>query len=74
MKVFKVVLMVLDFDEVGSEGIKDLIEGARYPNRAISPRVIDLEARDIGDWYDDHPLNQKGSREAFERLFASPKP
>ena len=41
------------------ENIKDLY-----------PTVITMESRDLGEWYDDHPLNKKETYLAeFERLF-----
>lgn len=35
MKVFKVEIMVIDFDQCGGEEIKDILESTKYPNRAI---------------------------------------
>ncbi len=71
MKVYRVELMVLDFDEIGSEGIKDEIENTKYGNRCISPEVMGCEERDIGEWSDDHPLNHLDKSDAeYRRLFA----
>lgn len=58
MKAYKVTLVFVDFDQVGFDSIKNLIEGARYPNRCISPQVMDIKEADIGEWSDDHPLNK----------------
>jgi len=70
MKVYKVELMVLDWDDIGEDGIKDEIENARYGNRCISPDVVSSESRDIGEWSDDHPLNQLNTAVSeFNRLF-----
>ena len=69
MKVHKVELLVIDFDNVGDE-IKDILEGARYPNHCISPEVKKITTVDIGEWDDDHPLNLKNTAdEEYERLF-----
>lgn len=68
MNVHKVVLMVIDFDDIGAESVKSVIESARYPNRCISPRVMKLDTQDIGEWQDDHPLNHRDEEE-FDRLF-----
>ncbi len=69
MKVYKVVLSIIDFDEVGDE-MADYIEDAHYPNDCLSLRVVSIESRDIGEWSDDHPLNQSDTAKAeFERLF-----
>lgn len=58
--------MVLDFDDIGAEDITYLIEHVRYPNRAISPQVKNIESREIS-WSDDHPLNKKDTEDAFYR-------
>ena len=57
MKAYKVEVLIIDFDNIGEEGIIDAIEETSYPNRCISPDVKKIEARDIGEWDDDHPLN-----------------
>jgi hypothetical protein len=70
MNVYKVVLSVIDFEDVGEQGIRDMIEGAHYPNRCISPQVLNIESRDIGEWNDSHPLNNKRkARSFFDALF-----
>lgn len=58
MKAYFVTLLVVDHDGVGS-GVKEIIENTKYPNRCINPRVIDLLEADIGEWDDDHPLNER---------------
>ena len=68
MKVYKVELMVIDFDEVGEE-MKEIIENQKYPNYCISPSVVSMESREI-EWDDKHPINDgKGWREEFKKLF-----
>jgi len=75
MQVFKLEIYVVDMDEVGADGIKDVIENARYPNRCIAPEVKSIEVRDIGEWTDDHPLNITSTADAeLARLFATPSP
>jgi len=70
MKVMQIVLTVIDFDQVGPDGIKELIENARYPNRCISPLVRSVDVREIGEWSDEHPLNNSDSaEEELSRLF-----
>lgn len=64
MKVHKIEIIVIDFDECGAEGVKDVIENTRYPNRCISPDVRSIVTRDCGEWDDNHPLNHKGTCEA----------
>lgn len=70
MQVHKIEILVIDFDEVGAEGCKEVIENTRYPNRCISPEVKSIQTRDIGEWDDDHPLNHQNTAEAeYRRLF-----
>jgi hypothetical protein len=68
MKVYRVELMVIDFDGLGEQGIVEVIENARYPNRCISPDVKAIDGREIGAWSDDHPINIDSDAE-YRRLF-----
>ena len=69
MKVFKIEVLVIDFDEVGKEEITYLIENTRYPNHCMSPSVKNIESREI-TWSDDHPLNLNDKCDAeYARLF-----
>lgn len=69
IKVYKMVLLFEDHDELGPEETKDLLENARYPNHIIGPTVMSTETREVM-WNDDHPLNHTDSQaEAFELLF-----
>lgn len=58
MKAHVVTLLIIDMDEIGVDEMKVVIENTHYPNRCISPEVFKIETVDIGEWYDDHPLNQ----------------
>lgn len=70
MKVYKVEIFVMDFDEIGPDRIKEAIEYTEYPNRCISPTVKNIESKDIGKWYDSHPLNNRNTCDAeYESLF-----
>lgn len=70
MKVFKIELLVIDFDGLGEEGVRHELTNVRYANDCISPNVKSIEARDI-EWSDDHPLNMRTTADAeFRRLFA----
>jgi hypothetical protein len=70
MKVYKIELMVIDFENLGIKEIKDMLENVEY----ISPTVISTDDRDIGKCRDDHPLNLKDkSIETFKELFSKPK-
>ena len=58
MKAYKIEILVIDFDELGSESIVSEIENANYPNDCLSPKVKSIVEKDIGEWSDDHPLNK----------------
>ena len=57
MQAHKVTLTIIDMDQLGADEIKSVIENTRYPNRCISPDVVGVETVEIGEWSDDHPLN-----------------
>ena len=61
MKAYLVTTLVIDFDGLGSDGIVTEMENAHYPNRCIAPLVQEITGFDIGEWDDDHPLNQRGT-------------
>lgn len=70
MKAYRVELLIVDSDNLGDEDIKEVIEETRYPNRCISPEVMSIEGKDIGEWHDEHPLNQLStSKEYYTQLF-----
>ena len=67
MKVYKVELFVLDFDNVGKKGIKSELENSiDY----FSTTIINIQSKDIGEWSDDNPLNFKDKQvKEYNRLF-----
>ena len=70
MKVYKVELMIIDFDRCGPEEIQTVIENAHYPNRCINPQIKSIVEKDIGEWSDDNPLNNRNTCDAeYKRLF-----
>lgn len=70
MKVYKVELLIIDFDEIGEESIKETIENQKYPNYCISPSVMNICCEDVGEWDDDHPLNKSStSKDYYNNLF-----
>ena len=70
MKVYKLEILVIDHDGLGSEAIRQTIENQKYPNYCISPHVKRIEERDIGEWSDDHPLNHRDrAQDEYRRLF-----
>lgn len=72
MQVIKLEVMIIDFDGLGADEIKSVIENQRYPNDCISPDVRKIEVREIGKWSDEHPLNHRDKSEAeYHRLFVA---
>ena len=72
MKVSKIELYVIDFDQLGVDEIVNTIQNASYPNDCIWPHVIGSSEVDIGEWRDDHPLNvAKTAKQEIERLFGT---
>lgn len=72
MQVHKIEIMIIDFDEVGAEGIKEVLENTHYPNRCIDPCVKSIKTVEIREWDDDHLLNRRETAEAeYQRLFGS---
>ena len=70
MEVHKVVLYVLDFDNIGADSVTSELENARYANRCISPNVLSVQTVDIGEWDDGNPLNRSDTcTEEIKRLF-----
>ncbi len=67
MEVHRITLYVVDMDFMGAEEVKSVLENTRYPNRCISPDVLDIETRDIGEWDDDHPLNKTATADDYYR-------
>lgn len=61
--------MVIDFDGVGDD-IPEIIENQKYPNYCISPTVVDVDYREIGEWTDEQPLNKSNNKEVFKKLFS----
>ena len=70
MKVHKVELYIIDFDQVGANQIIEILENARYPNRCINPTVKRVRTKEI-EWSDDHPLNNlKTQDKSYRDLFS----
>ena len=68
-KVHRVVLLIVDHDDIGADRVDFVLENTHYPNRCIAPEVMLVETRTV-EWSDAHPLNNPRKRiEAFEKLF-----
>jgi hypothetical protein len=73
MKVHKVVLIIVDFDNLGADGVRDEINNMNYPNDCMSPAIMSIETKDIGEWAEDHPINKDIKSEA-SKLFPATHP
>jgi hypothetical protein len=72
MKAYKVTLLIIDHDKLGKEAIVNEIENVRYPNRCLSPRVMSIQSREIGEWHDNNPLNLTHNyKSEFDKLFSN---
>ena len=70
MKAYKVTVLVIGDDELEESGIREEMENVRYPNHCMYPRIMEIEEADIGEWTDEHPLNQRDTKQAeFEKIF-----
>lgn len=70
MRVYKIELMIIDYNEI-EDDIKDEIECTEYGNNCISPKVINMEFAEIGEWHDNHPLNDTVKFiDEYNRLFS----
>lgn len=68
-KVHRVVLLVVDDDNLNADGVRSVIENVRYPNHCIAPRVMQINTCEV-EWTDDHPLNRSATvRSAFAEMF-----
>ncbi len=68
-RVHKIILLVVDFDDLGADGVTQVLESTKYPNHCIHPDVMSIETREV-EWDDDHPLNKRDTHEsAVEELF-----
>jgi len=58
MNLIKLEIAFVDTDGLGAEEAIDVIENNHYPNHCLNPHVLGSQVVDIGEWDDDHPLNQ----------------
>lgn len=70
MKAYKVEILVIDYDGLGSDEIKNVLENTKYPNRCMYLAVKHIQSRDIGECDDGHPLNLTSKQDQeYKRLF-----
>ena len=65
--VYKIEIMVIDFEKSGEQDIRDCLESCKY----VNPTVVSMESREV-EWSDDHPLNKHDTSEkAYQELFGN---
>jgi hypothetical protein len=70
MKAHLLQVLVIDHDHLGVDEVERVLEDANYPNDCIAPTVIKSQSAEIGDWDDDHPLNNEDEQiTEVNRLF-----
>ena len=70
MKAYKIEVLIIDFEGLGEQLIREELEDANFPNDCISIKVKNIEGKDIGEWHDDHPLNKRLTcDEEYRKLF-----
>lgn len=74
MKIHKITVLVVDFDNLGATDVKIEIENTNYPNDCIHPTVVEIDTREV-EWFDGHPLDKASTRlSEFRRLFGAEGP
>jgi hypothetical protein len=59
MKAHLLQVLIVDHDHLGVDEVERTLEDANYPNDCIAPSVLKSQSVDIGEWDDDHPLNDE---------------
>ncbi len=58
MKAHILTVVILDHDGLGAEGVVEELQSANFANDCIHPKVGKVETFELGEWEDNHPLNQ----------------
>ena len=71
MKAYKIEILVIDFNNLGADGIETELNNVNFANDCITLNVKSITEKDIGEWSDEHPLNQRKTCDTeYRRLFA----
>lgn len=71
-KVYRIVLLHIDHDDIGSDQLKCLLEECSLGNHITAGSVMSVEEAEV-EWDDDHPLNEHATQEQeFRVLFPDP--
>lgn len=64
-KVYKIEILVIDFEGVDEDEVCYYVENLKY----LSSRILSLQSVEV-EWEDDHPLNHGATQDAeVARLF-----
>lgn len=55
MKAYKFEILVIDHEEIGKNNITEMLKNVRH----LYPSILEIKEAEIGEWYDEHPLNKK---------------
>ncbi len=68
MKAYKLEVLVIDHEGYGVQEFENQLENLDFVH------VVRSKEAEIGEWDDDHPLNQKRTMvKEFDRLFSPPE-
>lgn len=67
-KLYRLTVYVCDVNDLGQKSVVDVIENNRHFTLVD---VTKIEAADLGEWSDDHPVNMRGCN--YEEIFESAK-
>lgn len=59
MKAYKIEILIIDHDNLGPASLKNELENANFANDCINIQIKNMIEKDIGEWTDDHPLNNR---------------
>ena len=66
MKAYVMKVVVIDFDGYGPDECSNVL----IDNRYVDASICDVVQYDIGEWTDEHPLNQHGGHAWLNTLEA----
>ena len=66
MKAYKIEVLVIDHEDYGPMAIGLMMDNVKY----LNTQLMSSKQVDIGEWSDDHPLNNRDTATAeYHRLF-----
>jgi hypothetical protein len=69
-KAYKIELFILDVEGLREEDVIYFLENVTY----LDPKVMSVQSKELGEWYDDHPINKKDTfKQTYDELFGGLK-